>query len=228
LLKILSWNILQGGGSRTAGILRFVTQQQPHILVFSEFRNNENGALIRAKLLEAKYLFQAVSCTESDTNSVLIASKLPCNFRLFLHTGLEYSHSVIAADFHAFHLYGVYLPHKKKHALFPLIRAELEQNRPAFFMGDFNTGKNYIDQKGDSFWYTDELTKLEQIGVADAFRHVHAEAEAYSWYSHQGNGYRYDQIWSTNELLPLIKDCDYLHQARIERLSDHSPIILHL
>jgi exodeoxyribonuclease III len=226
MLKILSWNILQGGGSRTHGILRFVAQQGAHILVFSEFRNNENGAFLRNKLLEAKYLFQAVSCTDAETNSVLIASKLPCDFRLFLHTGLEFSHSVIAADFDAFHLYGVYLPHKKKHQLFPLLQKELLEHRPALLMGDFNTGKNFIDQKGDSFWYTEALTKLEQEGSHDAFRYVQGDATAFSWYSHQGNGYRYDHIWASIELLPAIKNCDYVHQARIDKLSDHSPMVL--
>jgi exodeoxyribonuclease III len=226
LLKILSWNILQGGGSRTAGILKFVAQQQPHVLVFSEFRNNENGTLIRSRLLEMKYLFQQVSCMESDTNSVLIASKLPCHFRLFLHTGLEFSHSVIAADFDAFHLYGVYLPHKKKHQLFPLIREEMELHKPSVLLGDYNTGKNHIDQKGDSFWYTEELMKLEKMGVTDVFRYVQGDVEAYSWFSHQGNGFRYDHIWASQELLPIVRNCDYLHDARTGGLSDHSPMVV--
>ncbi len=228
MLKILSWNILQGGGSRTGDVLRILQQQQAHVLVLSEFRNNEHGTLIRSKLLGMRYLFQAVSCTESETNSVLIASKLPCDFRLFTSRKIDFNHSVIAADFSAFHLYGVYLPHKKKHTLFQLLLEEVAANRPAILAGDFNTGKNGIDQEGDSFWYTDDLMKLERAGVVDAFRHVHGDERVYSWFSHQGNGYRYDHTWVSSELLPMVRECDYLQQPRLERISDHAPMFIEL
>ncbi len=226
MIKFLSWNIQQGGGSRIRGILSFVAKQKADILVFSEFRNNNAGTLIRQKLLEQGFLFQFVSLKESDTNSVLIASKYPCQARLFVNSKIDFNHSVIACDFDAFHLYGVYLPHKKKHKLFDLLNTEIKKHKPALIMGDFNTGKNFIDQKGDSFWYTKDLKQLETDGLSDAFRYVHGEAETYSWYSHQGNGYRYDHIYVDADLLPLVKDCDYLHEARESKLSDHSPMIL--
>ena len=228
MLKLLSWNIQQGGGSRTRGIIRFIQRQKPQIIVLSEFRNNDSGAFLRNKLLELKYHFQFVSLSTSDTNSVLIASQLPCSSRLFLDTGLEYAANVIAVDFDAFHLYGVYLPHKKKHQLFDLLQKEIEQHSPSIIMGDFNTGKNFIDQKGDSFWYTKELARLEKAGMKDAFRYVQGEVEAYSWFSHQGNGYRYDHIYTSQELLPVIQQCDYIHSAREDKLSDHSPMILEM
>ena len=228
MLKFLSWNIQAGGGSRVRGVIRFIAQQKAEIIVLSEFRNNDSGKFLRGKLLEMKYNFQFVSLSESDTNSVLIASKLPCNSRLFNQTNLDHSHTVIAVDFEAFHLYGVYLPHKKKHKLFPLLQSEIEMHSPALIMGDFNTGKNFIDQKGDSFWYTNELARLEKAGMRDAFRHVHGDVEAYSWFSHGGNGFRYDHIYCSEDLLPVVKNCDYIHKAREEKLSDHSPMILEL
>ena len=225
MLKFLSWNIQQGGGSRIRSILRFIAQQKAQIIVLSEFRNNDTGTFLRQKLLELNYTFQFVSLTSSDTNSVLIASQLPCQSRLF-NQDAEYGHGVIAADFEAFHLYGVYLPHKKKHQLFPLLQNQVKQYRPALIMGDFNTGKNFVDQKGDSFWYTRELAALEKEGMQDAFRIVNGQVEAYSWFSHQGNGYRYDHIYASNELTPIIRQCDYIHKAREEKWSDHSPMIL--
>ena len=228
MLKFLSWNIQQGGGSRLNGILRFIKQQNPQILVLSEFRNNDTGILLRQKLLALKYTFQFVSLAESNTNSVLIASQLPCQSRIFTHKNIDHNHSIIAADFEAFHLYGVYLPHKKKHQLFPLLQAEIEQHSPTLVMGDFNTGKNFIDQKGDSFWYTADLAKLEKAGMRDAFRHLHGPVEAYSWYSHQGNGFRYDHIYASVDLLPIIKKCDYVQEAREQKLSDHAPMLLEL
>ena len=85
-----------------------------------------------------------------------------------------------------------------------------------------------MDQKGSSFWYTDELKKLNDLDLHDAFRHVHGDVESYSWYSHHGNGYRYDHTYVHKDLLPLVKQCDYIHEAREEKWSDHSPMILEL
>ena len=228
MIKFLSWNIQQGGGSRTQGILKFILEQRADIVVLSEFRNNKNGIYIRNKLLEKNYFFQFASLNVSDTNSVLIASKFPCSSRLFHHTRLDFAHDVIAADFDAFHLYGVYLPHKKKHKLFDLLNEECLNHTPALIMGDFNTGKNFIDQKGDSFWYTEDLKKLEKNKMVDAFRIMHSDVKEYSWYSHQGNGYRYDHIYVHSDLKPTIKACYYLHEARENKLSDHSPMILEI
>ena len=226
MLKILSWNIQHGGGTRVKEILKFLQKSIAQVIVLSEFRNNKNGIFIRNKLLELGYTFQFVSLNDSDTNSVLIASKLACNSRLFVDRKLAYDHAVIGIEFPAFRLYGVYLPHKKKHQLFDLLQEELVGEKPSILLGDFNTGVNQVDQKGDSFWYTAELKRLEKIGMQDAFRYLHDDVEVYSWYSHQGNGYRYDHIYAHTDLLPLIKECDYIHKAREEKWSDHSPMIL--
>ena len=103
-----------------------------------------------------------------------------------------------------------------------------ESERNFIVAGDYNTGKNYIDQKGNSFWYTAELENLEKVGMKDAFRHVYGDEEEFSWYSHQGNGFRYDHTYISEGLLPIVKDCYYPHEYRIDGLSDHSPMILEL
>ena len=228
MLKLLSWNIQQGGGSRVKSILQFLAQQAAHIIVLSEFRNNKNGAFIRTKLLEKGYHFQFVSLAGSEVNSVLIASKIPASSRLFVDRKEDFDHSIICAEFAAFRCFGVYLPHKKKHKLFDILHQEVQHAKPSIIAGDFNTGINHVDQKGSSFWSTDELKKFEELKVHDAFRHVHGQVESYSWYSHQGNGYRYDHTYIHNDLLPLIKNCDYIHDAREKKYSDHSPMLLEL
>lgn len=226
MLSILSWNIQHGGGTRIKDILAFILKTKSEILVLSEYRNNKNGLYLRNKLLESGYVFQFVSLVVGETNSVLIATKLACNSVLFVDRKIDYAHAVIGVEFPAFNLYGVYLPHKKNHQLFDLLQKELAGEKPSILAGDYNTGFNHIDQKGDSFWYTSELKRLEKIGMRDAFRHIHGDVKVYSWYSHQGNGYRYDHIYAHLDLLPLIKECDYFHAPREQKWSDHSPMIL--
>ena len=229
MIKVLSWNIRQGGGSRIAPILKVMETEQPDILTFSEYRNNDSGIKIRTGLLKMGYRYQAVSNADNNVNTAFIAAKFPFNSVLFPKADPIYAHSIIRADFDAFNLYGMYLPHKKKHQLFDfLINEELTNPKPSILAGDFNTGHNYIDQEGNSFWYTDKLKKIESMDYVDAFRLKNDAVKEYSWYSHQGNGYRYDHIYVHNDLIPIISDCYYLHECREKSLSDHSPMILHI
>lgn len=65
-------------------------------------------------------------------------------------------------------------------------------------------------------------------GLADAFRHLHPEAAEYSWVGRTGDGYRYDHAFCSRELAGLVTSCEYLHQPRFGKLSDHSALTLHL
>ena len=229
MFKILSWNIRQGGGSRVIPICKSVAKLNPTVAIFSEFRNNKSGIKIRTLLLQVGFRYQFVTHAASDANSVLIASKMPCTNSLYFNSDKEFSSNIQSIHFEAFNVMGVYLPHKKKHQLLPFITDLVcESESPYIIAGDFNTGINYIDQKGNSFWYTDQLEELYKARYLDAFRHIHGEVKEYSWYSHQGNGYRYDHTYVHNSILPIIKGCYYLHSWREAKMSDHSPMVLEL
>jgi len=226
LLKILSWNIRQGGGTRTNTISKALQKENAEIVVLSEYRNNDSGIRLRLNLLRMGYRFVNVSAAKSNDNAVAIFSKLPCNHFLYAQADEDYPHNVVCSEFDAFDVFGVYLPHKKKHKLFDFLLEEMPKGKPSILVGDYNTGKNHIDQKGNSFWYTDKIVALEKLGYVDAFRHIHNDIKEYSWYSHQGNGYRYDHTYVHESLLPIVKDCYYLHSWREDGLSDHSPMVL--
>lgn len=227
MLRILSWNIRQGGGSRISKIQNSISNLAPEILVLSEFRNNESGRKIRYHLLEGGYRHQGVSHAKSDVNSIAIFSKLPCNFILHPSCDEEYGSNLLSAEYDAFKLFGMYLPHKKKHKIFDYLNKLALDLDDLILAGDFNSGINGIDQKGDSFWYEPEFKELLQA-CPDAFRLINQDVKEYSWYSHQGNGYRYDHSLISNALMPIVKDCQYLHDWREEGLSDHSPMLLTL
>jgi len=229
MLSILSWNIQQGGGSRHLKIVRAIEKEKPLILVFSEFRNNTNGKTILKSLKKLGYDFHLFPETSSQKNSVLLASKVEFLGSWFPKCDPNYPHSIVKAEFDSFELYGCYLPHKKKHVLVPFLQEEIEKSKkPSIIVGDLNIGINGIDQKGNSFWYQDELDDLFKIGMLDAFRLIHGEVKEYSWYSHQGNGYRYDHSYVQELLKPVVKDCYYLHSYREQKYADHSPMVLEL
>ncbi len=225
-LTILSWNIRQGGGTRIRKIVEFVEKHTPDIATFSEFQNTSTGLALRKMLLDRGYHYQIVSAAVGTQNSVLVASRFPCGSQLFGDKNTPYSDNLVCASLEAFDLFAVYFPHKKKHTLFDVLQSALV--RGSIICGDFNTGKNFIDQSGDSFWYTKELRSFEQLGYVDAFRLIHPDQKEYSWFSHQGNGYRYDHTYVHQSFAPLVSDCFYDHDCREDGTSDHSMMILRL
>lgn len=229
MFKLISWNIQQGGGTRIASIARALSKEKANCIVLSEFKNNDSGQQLRNFLMKAGYKIQLVHQAPSTINSVLIASNIPVDSRLHFDADNNFPHAIIEAVYPAFRIFGLYLPHKKKHQLFPyLLEKILEDKTPVIIAGDYNSGINHIDQQGKSFWYEEHLKKMPELGVHDAFRYLHGPIKEYSWYSHQGNGYRYDHTYVSEALLPITKRCYYLHDWRERKLSDHSPMVLEL
>jgi len=228
LLKILSWNIRQGGGSRINKIVNAILNEKADIVVLSEYRNNDSGMRLRHNFLRIGYRFVNVTAAKKNDNAVAIFSKLSSNQYLYAKANLDFPHNIVCSSYDAFNIFGVYLPHKKKHKLFDFLLTEMQKGKPSILIGDYNSAKNFKDQKGDSFWYTDKLVALENNGFIDAFRYLHKDITEYSWYSHGGNGYRYDHTYIHESLIPILKDCYYIHKWREVGLSDHSPMVLEL
>lgn len=210
-------------------ILRTMVDSKSDIIALNEYRNNEAGNRLRSSLLKNGYRHQAVTNANTNDNSVLIAAKFPFESRLYPESDATYPHNIVGAMFDAFLLVSVYLPHKKKHNLIPYL-TNLVQNTaaPVIIVGDYNTGINHIDQAGNSFWYAEQLKALRDCGMTDAFRLVHGDVQEYSWYSHQGNGYRYDHTYIDNALESIVKACYYDHKPREGKVSDHNPMYLEL
>ena len=49
-MRLLAWNIRQGGGSRLARIADALSHHEPDILVLSEYRGGEAAVRLRAAL----------------------------------------------------------------------------------------------------------------------------------------------------------------------------------
>jgi exonuclease III len=78
------------------------------------------------------------------------------------------------------------------------------------------------------------IDALAGCGWADAFRHLRAEARAYTWYSPNGrNGFRIDQAFVNTPLLERLMDAAHewggaASRGRRDRLSDHAALIVDL
>ncbi len=69
---------------------------------------------------------------------------------------------------------------------------------------------------------------LDSHGLVDAFRTLHPDSPEYSWIGRTGDGYRYDHAFCSVGLAPILVACDYVHEPRTSRLSDHSGLTVRL
>lgn len=98
------------------------------------------------------------------------------------------------------------------------------------FCGDFNVVEpdhvpHYSKFKN---WEYDFYNTLGSFQLKDAFRVINPTEMEYSWVGRTGDGYRYDHCFVSLDLVPLIKECYYIHEPRIKKLSDHSGLVITL
>ena len=230
-MKITTWNIRHGGGSRIKEISQFCSENRDSdVLVITEFRNNKNKDLIINVLDNYGYSRVFTTDAESKINSVLVACKNENKVEVFDELK-EHKQRVIKVKNSNFSIYACYFPQQKlKKIVFDFLLKEIKNNpnENIIIAGDFNTGKHYLDEKGASFYCAEYLNKLEAAGMLDAWRFINKDKREYSWYSNAGNGFRIDHFYVSNNLSNYIKDCYYNHQYRENKFSDHSSMTLDL
>lgn len=154
---------------------------------------------------------------------------------------------VLTLEFEPFYVSTVYTPNAKDDlSRIPMRLAwdpaygeyieRLRVHKPVIFCGDFNVAHTELDlarpkeNKGKKGFTEEERSGLQDLitnGFVDTFRQFHTEGGHYTWWSHFGQarerniGWRIDYVFTSPELVPLIKS------ARIHPDvfgSDHCPV----
>jgi len=210
------------------------------VAVLPEHRNNDRGKDLKERLNDIGLIYQESPESDGDQNSVLIAAETPFYPSVFEdELGMtEYgdlSHRCILAGFPNLDLFGLYFPNTKDKAKRGLFNFLFDQT-PEFIsgdsliLGDFNSGKHYIDEPKNSLLCAYEFQAMEtKHKWIDAWRSRNIDRKEFSWYSPgRGNGYRFDHAFASPSLDQKISDIFYSHAEREAGLSDHSPMILEL
>jgi len=227
-MKLETFNIRHGGGTRVASIINSIKQHNPDLLLLTEFRNSSRGAEIKLSLRDMGYLHQVNGDTEPKVNTVLFASKIKFTSANF-HTDLgAHSHRLISVNFAKFTVIGFYFPQKNdKIAVFEkLIEImELNKERPTIALGDLNTGKHYLDENRRGFYASEYMDKIEEVSI-DAWRKFHGDKKEYTWFSNKGNGFRIDHVFANDLMCALLTSATYSHIERENKVSDHSALLV--
>lgn len=228
-MRILAWNIRQGGGSRLEGIAAAILAQDADVLVISEYRGGDAGTRLRAMLAAIGYSHASRSEPPPGRNGVLIAAREKFRDRGVVDAALPEPYKIVDAVFPGLHLTGVYMPNlRAKEPYWDRLIATLPDraSASALVVGDFNTCRPFVDEPGAIDVTAHYLDKIEAIGFSDLWRKRFPEGREYSWYSHRQNGFRIDHAFFTRRLARRAGNIYYSHSEREAGLSDHSPLIL--
>jgi exonuclease III len=244
-MRVVAWNIRAGGGQRARGIARQLARWAPDVVALSEFRATPPSMALAAVLRAAGLACQLTTADprRPGANALLLAARWPLR-RIRLRGGpSEPGRWLMAAVDSPLSLVvgAMHVPNRISGRKYPFLDAVLACAQrwrlgPALFVGDTNSGRRGLDEQVPAFSVREEgwIDALAGCGWCDAFRHLRAEARAYTWYSPNGrNGFRIDQAFVNAPLLAHLQDAAYAwggaaSRGRRDRLSDHAALLLDL
>ncbi len=227
-MKILSLNIRHGGGTRILPIARYICAWHPDVVVLSEFRENKNAKLLREHLNQEGLSFFAAASVAHNQNSVCIVSRTSFVASTYPELGPEHGHRVISAHFTNLSLYGVYFPQQRaKSAVFEfLLQGPPSGDPTALFIGDFNTGRHYVDEVGATFHCSQLFEALSCEPYIDCWRSRNPDIKEFTWYSSAGNGFRIDHAFATIEINRRISSIRYDQTPLTSSITDHAALLV--
>jgi len=223
-MRIVAWNIRAGGGERIARISRHLERWAPDAVVLSEFRATPPSLELARSLVSLGLAHQCTSASRRNpsANALLVAARWPVS-RLRLRAQPREPGRWLLASVDAprpLLLGAMHVPNRVTGRKYMFLDSVLACARrwslgPALFVGDTNSGRRGIG-----------------CGWLDAFRHLRAEARAYTWYSPNGrNGFRIDQAFVNAALLARLRDASYVwasgpRRGRRGAPSDHAALLV--
>ena len=233
-MRVATWNIRHGGaaGDGHRRVVGTLLGFDADVLVVTEFRTNDRGAAIVVALQQAGY-YTTNPDSPPNRNSVLIASRTPITTTQSLASSLSDSWRLWMADLGWGRVTGVYMPNQERKLPYwdSVISAASGPSAPCLLIGDFNTGRNDLDKADNATALigAEYMDRIGEVGLIDLWRSRHPDRREYSWFSTPwNNGFRLDHALGTSCIAAMVTDCRYDHAPRLERISDHSALIVEL
>jgi exodeoxyribonuclease III len=230
-LRLLTWNIRAGGGTRLPRIAEALATHAADVLILTEYRSGDAGQRLRAVLRDLGYSWLSPIEPPGIRNGVLIASRVKPRSAAHVAAHVPEPWRMLAVTIDRIRVFGIYMPNLK--AKIPYWEALIEASTPhasgrALALGDFNTCRAYVDETGATDVTSPFLDKIQDAGFRDVWRDRFPDGREYSWYSHRGNGFRIDHAFASAAMTRRIQTVRYSHDERTGGLSDHSMLLVEI
>jgi exonuclease III len=243
-LRLLAWNIQNGGGTRLPHIIEEISAYDSDVVALTEFHVG-TGLTLCAALKERGLPYVEITSTTADQDAVAVFSRTPIRRSRFCPAPPESQNRWLDIDLPEYG-FGVGILHimaagssakspataaKSRYWDAVLQAAEARLSEPFLFIGDWNTGAHRIDESGKTFVCAEQFAKLSAMGWTDMWRHYNPGVTEYTWFSKfkggaRRNGFRVDHAFATPSLQPRITSCRYSHAERDAGVSAHSIMIV--
>jgi exodeoxyribonuclease-3 len=228
-MRLVTWNIRAGGGTRLVKIAEAIAVHQADVLVLTEYRSGEAGQRLRAALLDQGYAWLSPVEPPGIRNGVLIASRTKPGSIAHVTEHVPEPWRMLTVTIDRMRVFGIYMPNLK--AKIPYWEALIDASRPhsarqALAIGDFNTCRAFVDEPGATDRTAPFMDKILEAGYRDIWRDRFPEGREFSWYSHRGNGFRVDHAFASPRLARRVRGIRYSHAERAIGVSDHSALLL--
>jgi exonuclease III len=233
-MKVLSWNIRQGGGRRLDAIVAAIAGHEPDVVVVNELRARTAPQLAGA-LRAGGLTFLAHTSPANAENGMLVAARSPLKHRRVNGPARVFRHGLLEVEVQGWATVGaVYGPlHRATLRAFwdrMVHHATRRAGGRYLLIGDFNAGESFVDAHEYKFMSSDYLIAIRAAGFVDLWRARNAETE-HTWFSfgRRGvplNGFRIDHALASASLADHMTRCYYSHTEREARLSDHSALLV--
>jgi exodeoxyribonuclease III len=230
-MRLLAWNIRQGGGARLAAIAEALARHEADVLVLSEYRGGDSALRLRETLERQGYAHFSTPLPPPGRVGVVVAARRRFRAHGVLDEALPEPYRLVHAELGKLSLCAVYMPNlMAKVPYWEAVIASMvaRADGHALAIGDFNTCRAYVDEPGAIDRCAHFMDRAAELGFCDLWRHRYPEGREFSWYSHRGNGFRIDHAFLSARLARRAGPVRYSHDERLARLSDHSPLILDL
>jgi exodeoxyribonuclease III len=240
-LSILTFNIGNPSADRAVRQLAWLAGRDEHVLILTETKASAGCQLLADAFSTAGWV-TAFPAPDGDYGTMIVsripADPVPFGDRIGY---LPARAAAVTLDLPGGPLLvtGLYVPSRdaspdkteRKRRWLAACDTAIAAAPPAVLLGDLN-----ILEPGHQphypffapFEYDFYRALTARHGMTDAFRHLYPGQDDYSWVGRTGDGYRYDHAFCADSLRDHITACDYVHEPRRERLSDHSALSLRL
>lgn len=239
-LSLLTFNIGNPSLERAQRQLAWLAGRHEGVLVLTETKDSAGCRLLADAFTSAGY-HVAYPLPRDGDYGVLIASKITASTDDFgSRVGYLPSRAAaitLAAPAGPIDVIGAYVPSRdagaekteRKRKWLHACQSALASrpSRAAVFLGDLNVlepGHQPHYPFFAAFEYDFYRQLTDTCDLVDAFRALNPDTVEHSWVGRTGDGYRYDHVHCTRDLASGLLSCDYIHQPRLDRLSDHSAL----
>jgi exonuclease III len=239
-MRLVSWNILAGGGSRCGTIVTVLQRHDADVIVLQETVTTRAMDLCHVlRRAGYSYCFSAPRGVRDRGLCVLariplrrVAEPAPPHAGIYPRGWLELElvkgGSRIAAVYGP--AGGPSLP-----AFWDAAATWLTRRMTGSFImvGDFNAGASGLDADDYRFKAGRGFAALEKLGLVDLWRREHGDKREHTWFCHPGanrarRGFRIDHAFASPSLAERVSSCRYDHTPRERGWSDHSLLIVDL